>query len=178
MQNSSTRFKVGSKKGTTNGINNLKWYRMYAQQSLYSELVIGTSNTSKLSNMIWGSQWDQIMIWMKEIKSSEQAQSRGKYYVTNGAGKGNYGVIDGVDDENSSRISPATTGSKDFYMVKNVFDLAGNVDEWTLEDSFGNRIPRGGYFNSKDISYTKPDYRNALLPVNRSSSIGSRLVLY
>ena len=109
-------------KGTTNGINNVDWYRMYAQQKNYDDLKLTKSNNVK-SSMIWGSQWDQIMIWMKDIENGEN------YYITNSAGMGNFnlsGVNDGYDDPNN----PAETGCFD---VKNIFDLAGNVYDWTLE---------------------------------------------
>ena len=75
------------------------------------------------SSMIWGSQWDQIMIWMKK----EENEKKNSYYVTNSLGMGNYGTN---DDEQSGL---ANTG---FFKVKNVFDLAGNVDDWSLE-SYG-----------------------------------------
>ena len=111
-------------KGTTNGINNVDWYRMYAQQKNYDDLKLTKSNNVK-SSMIWGSQWDQIMIWMKD----EENKTNGKFYITNSSGMGNFnlsGVDDGYDDPNN----PAETGCFD---VKNIFDLAGNVYDWTLE---------------------------------------------
>ena len=74
------------------------------------------------SSMIWGSQWDQIMIWMKE----EENEKKNSYYVTNSLGMGNYGT--GDDTQNGL----ANTG---FFEVKNVFDLAGNLYDWTLETS-------------------------------------------
>ena len=52
-------------KGTIKGIRKVTWYRMYAQQKKYSEIA-DISNQST-SSMIWGSQWDQIMVFMKRI---------------------------------------------------------------------------------------------------------------
>ena len=54
-------------RGETEGINKLNWYRMYKQQKSYSTLAL-TENSNVSSSMIWGSQWDQIMIWMKNEK--------------------------------------------------------------------------------------------------------------
>ena len=54
----------------------------------------------------------------------------GKFYITNAVGMGNYGAIYGVSDGYTSTSSPAETGCFD---VKNIFDLAGNVNDWTLE---------------------------------------------
>ena len=65
---------VASKKGTTSGINYVTWYRMYARQSLYSDNVLKNVDpkTTKTSSMIWGSQYDQIMIWIKNIENDKE----------------------------------------------------------------------------------------------------------
>ena len=170
----SNRIQVSSKRNTTNGINKVTWYRMYAQQKLYSELALENKTTS---SMIWGSQYDQIMIWMKGEKSSEQASSRGKYYITNGAGKGNYGTISGVENDVYSGVAP--TGSQDAYSTKNIFDLAGNVIEWSLEAyNTDVRVFRGGYYNITGASGTRPDVRGRGNPTMSGSVAGSRLTLY
>lgn len=156
----SNRIQVSSKRNTTNGIGDVTWYKMYAQQKIYSELALESKTTS---SMIWGSQYDQIMIWMKGEKSSDQASSRGKYYVTNGAGKGNYGTISGVENDVYSGIAP--TGSQDIYSIKNIFDLAGNVFEWSLEASMtAFRVERGGSYYDTDAYYTRPDDRYSQRP--------------
>ena len=111
-------------KGTTEGINNANWYRMYAQQKSYSNLAL-TNSASITSSMIWGSQWDQIMIWMRGIRN----ESQNSYYVINAVGMGNYGT--GDDDTNTS--APVATGNREAYNVKNIYDLAGNVYDWSLE---------------------------------------------
>ena len=170
----SNRIQVSSKRNTTNGINKVTWYRMYAQQKIYSELALESKTTS---SMIWGSQYDQIMIWMKEEKSSDQAPSRGKYYVTNGVGKGNYGKIRGVKNDVYSGIAP--TGSQDPYSTKNIFDLAGNVDELSLEaDDTNSRVRRGGFYEFTTADYTRPDKRGNDYPITNISWVGSRLTLY
>ena len=170
----SNRIQVSSKRNTTNGIGDVTWYRMYAQQKIYSELALENKTTS---SMIWGSQWDQIMIWMKEEKSSDQAPSRGKYYVTNGAGKGNYWTISGVKNDVYSGVAP--TGSQDPYSTKNIFDLAGNVCEWSLEaPNTGHRVRRGGGYNVSIASFTRPDLRLNSSPTDSESYNGSRLTLY
>lgn len=123
-------------KGTTTGINNVNWYRMYAQQKSYSNLAL-TNSTSTTSSMIWGSQWDQIMIWMKEVKNTVNTDN-GEYYVTNAVGMGNYGVAD--EDAYGDTSNPAATGC---YDVKNIYDLAGNIYDWTLEAfTTSNRVLR------------------------------------
>ena len=99
--------------GTTNGIN--------------KSAVL--TNSSTTSSMIWGSQWDQIMIWMKDVPSVFRNDTyTGKLYITNSVGKGNYGVAN--SDNYNDTNNPAQTGC---YDVKNIYDLAGNVADYTLE---------------------------------------------
>ena len=108
-------------KGTTDGINNVNWYRMYAQQKNYKNYLKQSKNTK--SSMIWGSQWDQIMIWMKDEKNGEN------YYIINSVGMGNFN-ISSVDDGFDGL---AATGC---FEVRKIYDLAGNVYDWTLEAYF------------------------------------------
>ena len=174
----SNKIQVGSKRNTTNGTRSVTWFRIYAQEKIYSEKALGSEETQK-SSMIWGSQYEQIMIWMKEEASSEQAQSRGKYYVTNGVGKGNFGTIEGIDDGNPDTSKPAPTGSRDEYSVKNVFDLAGNLHEWTLEAlNDYERVCRGADYDNMDDYDTWTAYRVDGNPTHGGSSVGSRLTLY
>lgn len=70
--------KVNIVKGTKTGINNVTWYRMYAQQEIYSQQALQKSTNIK-SSMMWGSQWSQILIWMKNIIN----EKKDSYYVTN-----------------------------------------------------------------------------------------------
>ena len=117
-------------KGTTNGINNITWYKMYEGQKAYKDAMLTTSTTT--SSMIWGSQWDQIMIWMKNVPSVFTNDTyTGKFYITNSVGMGNFGV-DNIGTEKATK-QIENTG---FYDVKNIYDLAGlagNVMDWTLE---------------------------------------------
>ena len=87
-------------KGSTNGINNVSWYRMYAQQKKYKSLKL-TNSTNTRSSMIWGSQWSQILIWMKN-----EPNTSGGYYITNSVGMANLG-ISGVNDGYSDTSNPA-----------------------------------------------------------------------
>ena len=166
-----TTTPVTSIKGITTGISNVTWYKMYEGQKTYKTAKL-TQSTKTTSSMIWGSQWDQIMIWMRNVKNGD------KYYITNSVGMGNFGTISGVNDGYSSTTSPANAGCFD---VKNVFDLAGNVRDWTLEayNTFF-RVGRGGAYNGSNSSGTRADNRSygSYGPTGSYSGDGSRLTLY
>ena len=166
-------------RGTTSGINNVNWYRMYAQQKSYKTNVL-TESASATSSMIWGSQWEQIMIWMKRVPSKyTDTTYTGKFYVTNSVSMGNFRTISGVDDGWSSTSTPAPTGNSENYKVKNVFDLAGNVYDRTLEacNTYG-RVLRGGNYSTNDSSYTSAGYHVYNRPYLSGLYYGSRATLY
>ena len=68
-------------------------------------------------------------IWMKDVPSAfTNTTYTGKFYITNSVGKGNFGVDNKGTEKATKQIE--NTG---FYDVKNIYDLAGNVYDWTLE---------------------------------------------
>ncbi len=163
---SSNEIKVNVVKGTTTGIGSVTWYRMYAQQKLYSS----KANITLTSSMIWGSQWDQIMIWMRTVSNETTYAGTRPFYVINSQGMGNFGTSAGGTG------SIANTG---YYAVKNIYDLAGNVYDWTLEAYNANiRIPRGGVYGNTNSSYTRAAYRFNNDPCSPITYFGSRSTLY
>ena len=116
------RYETGGLSGTAvvqknnTDINNQNWYVMYAKSKTIAQ------RTQATSSMIWGCQWDATLRWFLESSNPEVVT-----YVTDSTGKGNY---------NSSNI--IATGSIDKYAVNNIYDMAGNIDEWTIEANFTN----------------------------------------
>lgn len=111
------------------------WYELYSKCSNYS--------TSKATGtMITGSQWDQIMIWMKDVKNGSN------FYVLDSTSMGNYATETG---------SPVKSGSNNKYSVKNVFDMAGNyIETTTTAASNLFRMKRGSYCGEEDeVSVSK-----------------------
>ena len=71
---------------------------------------------------------------LKAMKSmQEENEDKNSFYVVNALEMGNYET---TDDSDTSTSAPAPTGNSDNYKVKNVFDLAGNVSDWTLEANY------------------------------------------
>ena len=164
----SNEIKINVVKGATVGINNTTWYRMYAHEKIYAKKA-GITGTS---SMIWGSQWDQIMIWMKDVDNT----ARNSKYIVDSIGMANFGSISGVNDGYTDTSNPAATGC---FKVKNVYDLAGNISDWTLEANYTYyRVYRGYYYDFTNTAYTRADFRSYSYPTNSHSSYGSRVTLY
>ena len=112
---STTILSVVAGKGTSDGINNVNWYRMYKQQQNYASQK--NLDTSKIqSTMVFGAAWDQAMIFANCEKATTSAK----------------------DDS-------IVTGNVETDCYKNIYDLCGNLDEWTTEAyDTRYRVGRGG----------------------------------
>ncbi len=119
-----------------NVYNNIKWGNsmtdstggaVQVAKSMYSK----ESGDSVTSTLIYGIQWDAIMAWIDSAyKTGSCAEDS---FVRDSTGKGYY-----------EQSSPTVTGANANYAVKNIYDLAGNCWEWTMESySTGNRVLRG-----------------------------------
>ena len=123
MVDSNTNAVVKSVAGTTTGIQNITWYRMYAHQKKYAA---NNGLTSVKSTMIQGAAYDQVM---KFVENGERPD--GQPYNITTAGNVGHG---------SFTTAPYQTGGRDYShsveyndKVKNIYDLEGNVSVWTTE---------------------------------------------
>ena len=147
-------------------INNQTWYTMYNK----SKGVAVNSNVT--TSMIWGCQWDAVMRWMYNSGDAEK-----KKYTYDSKGKGNY-------NKNGNKVIPIPTGSNEAYAVNNIYDMAGNVYDWTIEAvSTYIRVNRGGsYYPTYNDANVRPasTRHNSIYsrPTFSYSFNGSRLALY
>ena len=130
---------------------------VYKSQQMYTD----KEKYGVTSTLMYGVQWDAIMQWIDpEYKNEDGTLYEKNSFVANSTDKGNYSG------------SVASTGSNENYVVKNIYDLAGNVSEWTME-AYGTdrKILRGGSFvdtgtelpvSSRFDLYTKGDLNSAL----------------
>ncbi len=153
-----SKDKVVTKKGNED-IANQNWYTMYAKEKKYATQLTGTKIKS---NMIYGSQWDATMRWFAKSKDNNVST-----YPVN--------AQNGVNANFSgSRKSTGSVGS-----VNNIYDMAGNVYDWTVElHSSNNRVLHGYYYYHTNSDYWYTGLRSDSNPTNSIDRFGSRIALY
>ena len=102
-----------------------------------------------VSTLMYGTAWDEVIRFLK-------TNEKYKDIDRNSHGFGNLGAS-AYDESNASKL----TGSSDTYCLNNIYDIVGNVWEWTMEvykGQSGNaslgRIIRGGGYDCH--GYTAP----------------------
>ena len=160
-----SKEQVVVQKGNTD-IYRQAWYAMYEKcKDLRGD------NLNIKTGMIWGNQWDRTMQWLIESGAKTKEE-----IISDSTSWGNYSNatfqyinssgVTATKNENSSTRIP--TGSSDYTKANNIYDLAGNVPEWTMEAySTYSRVERGGYYGNYGYNYparsrllSSPDYGN------------------
>ena len=70
------------------------------------------------------------------------------------------------------------TGSSEFWKVKNIYDLAGNIEEWTIDVENNKYITRGGKYYEKSGKETPINSLNLIDKSGKADYIGYRAILY
>ena len=148
----------GEKTGATQTCENVvNWY------TLYKNCTTLASGSKVKTRMIWGLQWDATCNWLETSQ----------FDITNSSTWGNY-YTNTADGHGSKQ----NTGFSENWKANNIYDFAGNCEEWTQEASdSGNRALRGGYYGYSGYGYAA-SLRLSSYPINSESSFGSRPTLY
>ena len=139
------------------------------------------------SSLIYGSQWDAILKWIDSEDYQVWASTIWGNYKNNnqtilkrGAYDSSYTPIRSAYANKKEKV--LTTGASDDFKSKNIYDMAGNMQEWTMEGyRSGNntsRTLRGGYYN---LNYSIPDaasHRGLRKPDEIASFFGFRVSLF
>ena len=126
------------------------------------------------STLIYGVQWDAVMKWMENVNNPNV---EGKTYIQDSTGMGWYSDNSGGDPQKTGiDIGEENKGSN---QVKKIYDLAGNVWEWTMEsyDTYG-RVSRGGYYSYTGSYNPASDRRYNYNPSYSTSDFGFRPTLF
>ena len=99
------------------------WYNLYKACSKVAE------SEYVQSTMISGNQWDELMDWLMDTgaKSEDEIYKDSRTW-------GNYKDSEGEAAEGSG--TKRTAGYSEAWKANNLYDIAGNVSEWTLETSY------------------------------------------
>ena len=160
--------KYGATSANASDTDTNQWYGLYNRAKTYApeKNSDNTENASQkvVSSMIWGSQYDAMLKWMKGNKINVTSSSPTDLSIGN-------------TSRNTTRVTGGAnngqTVSKD--KLSNIYDLLGNSREWTQE-AYGTdyRVYRGGRYDTGHA----PSYRNYYGPTLTNSYGGSRLTLY
>ena len=164
---------VGVKKGNTD-ISNQTWYTMYNKCKRLSG-----SNTNVETGMIWGNQWDRTLMWL--IESGNKTKEE---ICDNSNSWGNYldSEFDYISENGKvvrklvEKAAKIPTGSTEYTKANNIYDLAGNVTDWTLQaNGINRRDYRGWNFMSKNSSSSD---RYSAFAEGGHNNNGCRAMLY
>ena len=118
-------------------LTEIDWYNLYKKCK-----ELKASNKVE-TRMIWGCQWD--------VTCNFIANKGDKKSITDSSSWGNYSNTSVKADDGTTEIKASgtsaklNTGKTTFTMANNIYDLAGNVWEWTQEaSSTDSRANRGG----------------------------------
>ncbi|MBO5413847.1 MAG: hypothetical protein J6A29_06185 [Clostridia bacterium] len=171
----------------TNGSNFGKG-ALYLSKHMYDGKEIGA-----ISTLCYGIQWDAMLDFIKDRKNVTNSISWGAYqdntytitrekaqYYTRYTTKVWTSIADGEKRKTPSEVPIyLTTGAVDGFSAKNIFDVAGNMYEWTNEaDSSAYRVYRGGGYGHDGSGYPASDRCSYRYPFFCGSGVGFRPSLY
>ena len=145
----------GEKTGATQ--SSVNWY------TLYKNCTTLASGSKVKTRMIWGLQWDATCKWL----------AASKFDIYDSTKWGNY-----KDNTANGAGSKQNTGFSESWKANNIYDFAGNCNEFTQEANLTyRRASRGGYSNGYGSSYPA-SIRISGDPTGAGSFNGSRPTLY
>ena len=166
------------------------WVTCSQAQTLASKMESGNYTSS----LMFGVQWDLVLKYL-ETKGTAQADLKtnstnwGNYYnnlwnITNANSKytpNGSGWTNGAYGKKYSNKSVLlSTGASEEFSKQGIYDIAGNVWEWTLEYTSNSSSPcagRGGNCNSSG-SFVPAVSRNNFISTNYYDGVGFRGSLY
>lgn len=152
------------------------WYKMYQKCKR-----LRGANDSIDTNMIWGIQYDEVLKWIldtNEKKYYEVRQDSTSWGNYNNATFSYINTSGNTATKSQGSRTKVPTGSTERNKANNIYDLAGNVYDWTMEShGSDSRYLRGGYYDSD--GYLRPAYyRLNDVPNGSLTYYGCRAVLY
>ena len=161
---------------------------VYLSKNMYTAGEIGATST-----LCYGVQWDAAMKFVEDSTHSTTNSTTWGNYADNAwtidrttasytdstnVKTGSWTKITSNKSKTNSESILLTTGASDSFKAKNIFDLAGNVREWTMEAYNSTlRVYRGGYYYTNG-SNIPASGRSNNYPTYGNGGIGFRPALY
>jgi hypothetical protein len=134
---------------------------------LSKNFAIKNGYTGVTSTLIYGIQWDMMLRFVADDDHN----------VNDSSNWGNYNNSTGDAAVNSGLVQ--TTGKNEAWKAKNIYDIAGNVWEWTMEAYQSSaRILRGGCYVNDGSILSAAYHAGSNEVVVSSRSGGFRVALY
>lgn len=139
-------------------IGSQNWYTMYKKC-----LALKGNNNNITTMMITGSLWDETLDWIVSSGATNSEGTALTYQLvgSNSTTFGNYynatfnyiakdaEMPTATETKAISTNTRIPAGSAEYTKINNIYDMAGNVYDWTTEAySTGNRVYRGGGYGS------------------------------
>ena len=157
-------------------------------------LAKGFATDGKTASLLFGIQWDLVLKFLsvKGVETSllnNDSKTWGNYYNntynitnTNAWYSTDYGAnwTKGAYNKTSNGRTLLTTGAHTDFSKQKIYDFAGNVYEWTLEQSSNSSYPcafRGGSYNDNGDLIPASD-RDFYYTSNLYNDFGFRVALY
>ncbi len=183
------RYELGYENNTTSVVkkmntsnDNMNWYTSYKRC-----LALKGNNNNIKTMMITGSLWDETVEWLVSSGATNSegttltyelvgydSTTFGNYYKSTFNYIAKDAEMPTTTETKEIGTSPLIpTGSTEYTKTNNIYDMAGNVMEWTTEaNSTYGRLLYGG-------NNERSDYASSMInSVYSTGSYGSRSVLY
>ena len=151
----------------THGGNNQGKGAVALSRSVYPE----DSDYGVVSTLIYGVEWDAVVKIYSDSGINIKSNSSMGYYA--------YQSTDDQNPNYKTGIDLTVGGKTGRNKLKNIYDMAGNMFEWTMENGIsGCRVKRGGAYNL--TGYNNPvSNRNENSPAGYTyAQTGFRIALY
>ena len=163
---------------------------LYLSKQMYDGKDVGVTPT-----LCYGIQWDATLAFIGDENYNKDSTSKGNYsnnawtinretakYTTSPDSDTTWTSISAEENKRktktASEIILLTTGASEDFKTKNIYDLAGNVYEWTNEaSSTAYRVGRGGSYFIYG-TYYPVSLRSSYNPSICGYDIGFRPALY
>lgn len=151
------------------------WTNLTVQEARTKAEQMYQKESSVKSSLLTGTAWDTVCTWLSStVASITDSTIYGNYTNTSFSYYDEKGEL---QEKEEGMEMAVLTGNSEYTNVKNIYDMAGNVWEWTNEKFQDHIIFRGGSYqdSGKEAPIT---YRYDVPSDQASEKIGFRIMLW